>query len=73
LNGKKKNLTKNDFLKYFASDRLELNQKVIDDVLEDFKQAVPQWKELIRICFLSEEMKKKYLSLLDERCARLGL
>ena|SRR3990167_3584756 len=73
LNGKKNNLNDRDFIKYFAAERLKLNQKTIADVLQTLEQAIPHWKQLINDSFLSSSMQKKYLQLLDERCKRLGL
>ncbi len=73
LNGKKSNLKKQDFFNYFAVDRLELNQNVISGVIQEIQQAIPKWKELISVSFLSQPMQEKYLSLLEERCSKLGL
>ncbi|SRR5579883_223804 len=73
LNGKKNNLRKRDFLEYFAKERLELNQTIIIGVLQEIKQAIPQWQELIGNSFLSLRMQEKYLDLLKERCQRLEL
>lgn len=72
LNGKKNNLKIRDFIDYFAMQKLELNKKIIDDVLQDIQQSIPTWKEFIHYSFLSEKMQSKYLSLLEERCNRLG-
>jgi serine/threonine-protein kinase HipA len=41
--------------------------KSIDKVLETMGSAVPRWKELIAISFLSQEMKDKYFELLQTR------
>lgn len=73
LRGRKRNLTKSDFLDYFAVERLGLNKKVIAGVLQEIQQAIPKWKDLINISFLSEEMQKKYLLLLEARCERLNI
>ena len=73
LNGKKSNLTKNDFLEYFAIDRLKLNKNIIAEVLQDVQAALPVWRELIRNSFLSLEMQEKYLNLLRDRQNRLGI
>ena len=72
LNGKKNNLTKRDFLRYFAIEKLGLNQNVIDGIIQEFHQIIPQWRELIGFSFLSQQMQEKYLQLLDERCYRLN-
>ncbi len=73
LNGKKNNLTRRDFLQYFALEKLELNQNVIRGVMEEFRQIIPQWRELIGSSFLSPQMQEKYLQLLDERSERLSI
>jgi len=72
LRGRKNNLTKRDFFNYFAVEQLRLNQKVIDGVIQEFHQAIPEWRELIGFSFLSQQMQEKYLQLLDERCERLN-
>ena len=71
LNGKKHNLTRKDFLEYFARERLGLTDRVVDKILSGFIQARPRWEELIGMSFLSETMQKKYLQVLDTRFARI--
>jgi serine/threonine-protein kinase HipA len=73
LNGKKRNLTKNDFLTYFAKERLALPEKSILAVLSDIRNALTEWERLIERSFLSEEMKGNYRDLLEQRLARLGV
>jgi serine/threonine-protein kinase HipA len=69
LKGKKSNLKANDFIDYYAKERLQLNEKTIATILEQMKKATPKWKELLEISFLSPEMKLKYLKLLEIRMA----
>lgn len=71
IRGKKNNLTKNDLLKYFAGEKLGLNQMVIDEILQEMHAALPRWRDLMAKSFLSQSMQKKYLALLEERCSRL--
>jgi serine/threonine-protein kinase HipA len=71
LNGKKSNLKKSDLLDYFARQRLQLNQNVITDIIQEIKQALPIWKTLISHSFLSLLMKEKYLDLLARRYQQL--
>ncbi len=73
LNGKKHNLKASDFLDYFAIQRLQLNKKVIDNLLMNLSQALPRWLKLINKSFLSSPMKEKYVALLTDRASRLGL
>ena len=71
LNGKKNNLTKKDFLTYFAIERLKLNQVIINEVMDDFLNALPHWLQLINHSFLSPVMKDKYQVLVQERSKKL--
>jgi len=73
LNGKKSNLTKKDFLHYFGKERLQLNQNIMLQVINDIQLALPVWREFIRNSFLSLDMQEKYLHLLSERQKRLGI
>ncbi|NDP28730.1 MAG: HipA domain-containing protein [Flavobacterium sp.] len=67
LKGKKSNLKAADFIDYYAKERLLLNEKTIGTILDQMKKATPKWKELLEISFLSEELKEKYLNLLETR------
>lgn len=73
LKGKKNKLKKDDFLVYFAKERLELTPKTIDQTLIRIEKAFPQWIDLIQKCFLFEDMKLQYINLISERAERLGL
>ena len=73
LRGRKNNLTRRDFFKYFAMEKLGLNQKVLDGIIEEFQQAIPTWQEFISYSFLSSTMQEKYLGLLEDRCRRVEL
>lgn len=72
LNGKKSNLKKSDFFLYFAVERLGLNQIIINEIIQQFQQAIPTWQVLIDSSFLSKSMQKKYHQLLEERCKLLA-
>jgi len=56
---------------YFGIERCELTEKSIEKVLETITLAIPKWKTLIDISFLSKDMKVKYLDLLDGRLTTL--
>lgn len=73
LNSKKRNLTKKDFLQYFAIEKLLLNANVVNGVLREIKEQLPNWHQLIQHSFLSSIMKEKYLALLQNRCSRLEI
>ena len=71
LRGNKKNLTQNMLIKYFGKEKCEITDKVIDRVLETIISAVPQWRDLIDISFMSPDMKIKYMDLLNSRLIRV--
>jgi len=73
LNGKKNKLKRTDFLDYFAHDRLEISDKIIDSTLTNFAQKLPEWKSLIDVSFLPAEQKEAYHDLLSERGKILGV
>ncbi len=67
LKGKKSNLKASDFMDYYAKERLQLNEKTIETILQDMFQAKQKWKDLISISFLSDDMKEKYSQILEHR------
>ncbi|MFC2101119.1 HipA domain-containing protein [Bacteroidota bacterium] len=68
LAGKKKKLNRIILIDYFGKDCCQLTEKVIAQTLTDLIAAKPSFINLLETCFLSEEMKEKYLSLLENRC-----
>lgn len=73
LAGKKRKMTRELLVAYYAKDRLKLSDKTIQQVLSDFQIAIPKWFHLLNICFLSDDLKGKYKELLLERILVLGL
>jgi serine/threonine-protein kinase HipA len=67
LAGKKNNLKTSDFIEYYTKDRLQLNDKTVAIILGQMQQVIPKWKELLEISFLSEDMKEKYLDLMETK------
>jgi serine/threonine-protein kinase HipA len=60
-----------DLVDYFGQNRLRLTSRVIDKVMLELKQARTTWEQLLAVSFLSEQMKEKYLSVLEDRFLRL--
>ena len=71
LNGKKNRLKQQDLMDYFARDRLQLTNRIVDKVLLELKQLRRPWEVLLADSFLSGEMKKRYLSVLRDRFSRI--
>jgi hypothetical protein len=46
---------------------------MLGEVLARFSAALPVWAELVEQCFLPEELKARFNSVLEERRRRLGL
>jgi serine/threonine-protein kinase HipA len=67
LSGKKKNLNYKILVDYFGKERCGLMDKVIENTMGGISKAIPEWKELIEISFLSDNMKEIYEGLLDKR------
>jgi len=72
LLGKKKKLNAELVFNYFGRERLGLSEKSIDEVLKQINKTKTSWVELIEISFLSDDMKTKYLHLMEERMKRLN-
>ena len=73
VRGKKSKLTRNDLLNYFARERLQMNDRILSDVLSRFAKALPSWQELLDQSFLSAEAKQRYAAILVERGKRMQL
>jgi len=71
--GKKNNLTSNTLIKYWGEERLQLNNNVISQIIAEIKKAQRKWENLIKISFLSDEMKEKYFDLLIQRREKLNI
>jgi serine/threonine-protein kinase HipA len=72
LRGRKNNLTRNDFVKYFAKERMGLNDLIITKTLNKIEMAIVSWPALIQDSFLPEDYKKRYLEIVNERWERLN-
>ena len=73
LNGKKSNLTRRDLVDYFARERLGIREAVLSDVFSRFTRALPVWHKLLDRSFLSEDAKRHYASVMEERIKRIKL
>ena len=48
IRGKRSNLTRNDLFAYFATDRLQINERMLGETLERFHAAFPNWERIDR-------------------------
>lgn len=73
LKGKKRKLTRKDWIDYFGADRLLLPPKIIDKVLHELSEASAAWLSCVEASFLPADQKELYTKLLTERFARLAI
>ncbi len=71
LNAKKRKLNYKDFLAAYENGGL--NKKVLDNTLELFQYCKPEMEAVLEKSFVSEEYKKNYYALLNNRYKQLGL
>lgn len=73
LSGRKRKLRRKELVDDFGRSVLGLNESTVEEVLRRLSQSLPAWREAIEICFLSEQAKAAYLSLLEKRRSVIGL
>lgn len=71
LAGKKKNIEKGDLFEYYARQRLGLNDRSINGVVDDLRAGMEKWQKIIGSSFLSSDLKAKYASLFKERAGKM--
>lgn len=71
LHGKKRKLTRNDWLDYFCRERLMLPETILSGILSDLQDGLEKWTELIQRSQLSAPRQQAYLGLVWERHERL--
>ncbi len=67
IKGTKNNLNRNILVEHWGKEKLQLNNKVIEQIINSISEKFERWNELINKSFLSEDMKEKYIDLLKER------
>ena len=73
LSGKKKGLSRELWIDYLARERLQLNDKVINGILNDFSVAIPEWDHLINRSFLIRELQGLYREVVQSRLKSLDI
>ena len=73
IHGKRSNLTRNDLFNYFATERLQINARVLTEMVERFQGAFRRWDELLAASFLAPEKMTAFAAVLAERKARLRI
>jgi serine/threonine-protein kinase HipA len=71
LNGRKSKLARADFGTAMRAGGL--NERSIANLFTRFSKAVPKWRAFIQLGFVPQELKQKYVELIDTRAARMDL
>lgn len=71
LNGRKSRITRADF--ETAMRVAGLNERAILNLFNRFAKALPKWKEFIGLGFVPEELKGRFVALIEERAARMDV
>jgi serine/threonine-protein kinase HipA len=69
LNGKKKDIRKEDFTE--SMKRFKIEDKAIENLFNKLHASIAEWHEFIDISFLPAEMKVSYHGIIEERAARI--
>lgn len=69
LNGRKKKLKKDDFIK--AAETLGIEKVVVERLINKYHKLLPTFESVIQNSFLSIELKEKYVKLLRNRLNRI--
>lgn len=69
LDGRKKHINKQNFVRAMASSGL--GDKVIENIFRKFLDAAPRWYDFIDISFLPAELKEKYKEEIEANLVKL--
>ena len=70
MNGRKKKLQREDFIK--SAVTLDIENVIVDRLINKYIKLLPKFDTVIQHSFLSAELKKKYGELLKDRLVRLS-
>lgn len=70
LNGRKKKIQREDFVK--AAESLGIEKVVVERLINKYVKLMPKFETVIQNSFVSSELKEKYSDLLRERLGRLS-
>ena len=70
LNGRKKKLQKEDFIR--AAATLGIENVIVERLINKYIKLLPKFEAVIQNSFISDELKVKYDELLKERLERIS-
>ena len=60
-------------INYFGGECCDLNDTIITKTVNTILKAKPNWMNEINNSFLSDEMKEKYINVVESRFERLNV
>jgi serine/threonine-protein kinase HipA len=69
LNGKKRKITRHDFITTFKT--LGLDEKQQENIFRKMVRSLPAWMDFVELSFLSPEFVTRYKLLLEDRFSRI--
>ena len=69
LNGRKKHLNRNDFLKAAATHKID--DAIVEKLFKKYQRLMPKFESTIDNSFMGAELKEAYKTLLHNRLDRL--
>jgi len=73
LRGKRRGLSREDWLDYWGMERLRLPRRVVQRNQDTLARSLPAMQALVAISFLDRRMRERYSALLHARARLLGL
>lgn len=71
LNGKKKKIKREDFVK--AMNTSEINDRAIENIFTKLTKAKLKWQEYIDLSFIDDQLKIEYSEMVEKKFTRLKL
>lgn len=65
LNGRKRKITRNDFIAAFTSAKIDV--KAQENIFKKFEKVSEKWMEFIKVSFLNEKMKNQFKDLIKQK------
>ena len=71
LNGRKRKITRNDFVAAFTAAKIDV--KAQENIFKKFEKNKSEWMKFINLSFLKDEFKQEYKEIISQRMQKLFL
>ena len=70
LNGRKRKITRNDFIAAFTAAKIDV--KAQENIFKKFEKVSEKWMEFIEVSFVSDNFKKGYREIITQKITLLS-